>query len=905
MDESDVRDRGAAISAAQGRDDQRAEQVGRRDAYPTGRASRPEPDGLGPAWAQRAVSRRDALRTAAWVAAGMGAALAAPRLEAAVGASAPGVRFWFTAISDRTLRITAAFGAAAGQDGEGVTPPAIVPDDSLLPAYRHLPPQAATAAGGNVACGGWRIAIRPEGGVTVQPPGSPAAPMQLTFDAARGGFRFPLGGGPVFGLGEGAQQFPATSKRPEREGASVAGRRSPTAATPGSPKRSGALWGGTNGSVQGRAAGPLDRRGGVYEMRHGEFGPELAHEGARVEIPWLIGDGFALLLHQPQGIFDLTGGECRFQPRPPHWPFEQRRREHAAGSAARPMASGEEHGEPPESQPPNSPRFAFLHAPPRPLPGAGTLDFFLVLGGSPAERLAEYCRLTGLPQMPPLWAFGYQQSHRTIWSRDVVMGVARTFRQKRLPCDALIYLGTGFCPSGWNTGNGSFDFNPRTFPDPRAMIAELHREHFKVVLHVVPFADKLVGKASDPCPVDRLSDEQAGCYWDDHRRDFALGVDGWWADEGDRLDAASRLNRIRMYWQGEQLSRPNRRPYALHRNGYTGMQRFAPLLWSGDTLSQWATLRTQIANGLNTGLSGVPYWGTDIGGFVPTPEFTAELFVRWFQFGAFCPVFRGHGRAWMLRLPWGWDMGTTGPPETGGYRGAALPPPSALHNTAVEPICRRYLELRYRLLPYIQSAVYQTHRTGLPMMRALWLHYPEDPRAATCANQYLWGRDILVAPVAQPGAKERQVYLPGGIWHDFWTGEVVTGGREIRRAVDLATLPLYVRAGATIPTGPVKQYAGEPVPGPIELTVYPGAAGEGFFYDDDGETFDYRRGDWMGVRLHWAEPEHQLHLSLAPGSRVRPGPGEPAGERRFRVRLAPHGAAQDVIFRGEATAIRL
>ncbi len=902
--------------------------------------------GSPPAARQGALSRREALRragqfTALW----LGGTAAAPLLAETAGAAnaanvaaaggdlvcggpgagaagaevpaahASGARFWFTPISRRTLRITVAFAGGGKSDG---APPAIVQDGSLLPPYRQLPAGGRGETRGRIARAGWRIAIEPgvhrdgadgkdraETSVVVQSPDPQAPPLRLEFDPAGGGFRFPLGPGPVFGLGEGGHQFGAAGA--EHEAARAAGRRAAAA---------------NSGGAHNWAAEPLDRRGAVYEMRHGEFGPELAHEGARVEIPWLIGGDFALLLHQPQGVFDLTsdlaggdltGDQCRFQPRPPHWPFEHREHEPAAASSAGHAATGAQRREAPESQPPNSPRYAFRHdfldAPPPPLPGAETLDFFVVLGGTPAERLGEYCRLTGLPQMPPLWAFGYQQSHRTIWSREVVMGVARDFRKKRLPCDVLIYLGTGFCPSGWNTGNGSFDFNPRAFPDPRAMIAELHREHFKVVLHVVPFADKLVGQASDPCPLDRFSDGQAGCYWDEHRRDFALGVDGWWADEGDRMHAASRLNRIRMYWQGEQLSRPNHRPYALHRNGYTGMQRYAPLLWSGDTLSQWETLRTQIAVGLNTGLSGIPYWGSDTGGFVPTPQFTAELFLRWFQFSAFCPVFRGHGRAWMLRLPWGWDMGTTGPREMG-RDDAALPPPSALHNTQVEPICRKYLDLRYRLLPYLYSAIHQTHRTGLPILRALWLHYGHDPRAAACADQYLWGRDILVAPVIQPGARQRRVYLPRGVWHDFWTGGILTGGREITRAVDLATLPLYVRAGAVIPSGPVKQYVGDPVPGPVELTVYPGADGAFFLYDDDGETFNYRQGDWMGVRLRWSDRERRLHLSLAPGSRVRPGPGEPAGERRFRARLAPAlgaapGPAQDVAFRGAPVSVLL
>ena len=152
-----------------------------------------------------------------------------------------------------------------------------------------------------------------------------------------------------------------------------------------------------------------------------------------------------------------------------------------------------------------------------------------------------------------------------------------------------------------------------------------------------------------------------------------MGVDGWWPDEGDPLDIASRLARNRMHWEGPQIDRPNERPYALHRNGYAGMQRYASFLWSGDVYSTWETLKTQVPIAINTSLTGIPYWGTDIGGFVPTSEFTAELYLRWFQFGAFCTLFRSHGRTWKLRLPWGWNTGDPGPVEIRNYDGAAIP----------------------------------------------------------------------------------------------------------------------------------------------------------------------------------------------------------------------------------------
>jgi len=569
----------------------------------------------------------------------------------------------------------------------------------------------------------------------------------------------------------------------------------------------------------GEGGPQFDRRGSIDLMRSGQGGYKLATHGGRVPIPWIIGTaGWAIFFHQPFGTFDFSGPEGAFQP-----------------------AS----------------------------PGA-SLDLFLVTSFDPALIMSEYARITGHAEMPPLWSFGYQQSHRTLASREEVLAEAKTFREKKLPCDALIYLGTGFCPSGWNSENGSFAWNSRVFPDPGEMLDELHSQHFRVVMHVVILSDKLRGTVQDPCSLVRFDEAAASCYWDTHRRDFALGVDGWWPDEGDPLDIASRLVRNRMYWEGPQLDRPNERPYALHRNGYAGMQRYGSFLWSGDVYSTWETLKTHIPIALNTALSGIPYWGTDIGGFVPTAEFTAELYLRWFQFGAFCPLFRCHGRTWKLRLPWGWNTGDPGPVEIHNYNGAAIPDASQLHDALVEPICRKYLELRYCMLPYLYSMVYECATTGMPVMRALWLHFPDDPKAVARSDEYLWGRSVLVAPVVEKGAMTRQVYLPRGSWYDFWTGELVDGGRETSRPVDLETTPLYVRAGSILPLGPVKQFTGEKVDEPISISIYPGADASFLLYEDDGSSFNYRKGEWMGIQMTWNDSRRKLNLHLASGSRMLP-----------------------------------
>ena len=605
----------------------------------------------------------------------------------------------------------------------------------------------------------------------------------------------------------------------------------------------------------GEGGPQFDRKGAIDRGRNGQGGYQLRTHGGRVPIQWLVGtEGWGMYIHQPRGAFDLTGAEGR-------------------------------------------------HTPATDAP----LDVFITASSDPKAILAEYARITGRAQLPARWTFGYMQSHRTLAGSDEVMWVARTFREKRLPCDALIYLGTEFTPSGWNTRNGEFTWKKENFPNPGAMIDDLHAQHFRVVLHAVIEGRRMSGTVHDACtpekavpsgrtPDDKWPDDRAvPCYWPYHKPVYDLGIDGWWPDQGDGLDQPSRLARIRMYWEGPQLWRRNERPFALHRNGAPGMQRYGAFLWSGDVYSTWETLKTHVPVAINTGLSGVPFWGTDIGGFVPTPEYTGELHVRWFQFGAFCPLFRAHGRTWHLRLPWGWNTGEVGPSETRGYTGGAgEPDASELHNAAVEPVIRQYLELRYRMLPYVYSIARECCETGLPMMRALWLHYPDDPQAVARGDQYLWGRDMLVSPVVEKAASSRRLYLPHGDWFDFWTEERVTGGREIDRSVDLSTLPLHVRAGALLPFGPVKQYSDEAIDQALSLVVYPGADGAFTLYEDDGRSFNYRRGEWMGIEMRWQDGSRRLTLQLAPGSRMLP-----PLRREIDVRLAGGKSSRRVVFTGQ------
>ena len=593
----------------------------------------------------------------------------------------------------------------------------------------------------------------------------------------------------------------------------------------------------------GEGVHPYDRRGTHDAMLNGQHSPDLEEFGARLPIPWVISPkGWGVFIGQPAGGYAFTQTEGRFR-----------------GSEA-----------------------------------TSTRNVFLLLGDTPADVLREYANLTGYPHLPPLWAFGYQQSHRTLASREEIVSVAKTFREKKLPCDAVIYLGTGFCPSGWNSGHGSFTFNKDVFPDPAAVIDSLHAENMKVILHIVPPGDFHGTVGDTGTAAEEHSD--ATTYWQKHEALLKVGVDGWWPDEGDRLSVYARYQRNKMYWEGSRKTNPAKRAFALHRNGYAGMQRFG-WLWSGDTFSTWKALRAQIMVGINIGLSGMPFWGTDTGGFVPTVEYTPELWVRWFQFSAFCPSFRSHGRAWKLHLPWGWNTGTTGPKEVEAEWVASWPAEADLHRPEIEGICRKYLNLRYELMPYLYSTAAQSHQSGMPIIRALWLLYPNDDRAATAEDVYLWGDSFLVAPVAEKGAVSKKVYLPAGTWWNYWTGEKVEGGREILVDAPLDTLPLFVKAGAIVPKGPVKQHTGEKSDQPTTLTVFPGADGRFDWYDDAGDGFEYEQGKFTNLHCIWNDKSNTLT--------VEPNKGGSGAARKIRVVLSGKTAPQTITIHESAVQVKL
>ncbi len=527
----------------------------------------------------------------------------------------------------------------------------------------------------------------------------------------------------------------------------------------------------------------------------------------------------------------------------------------------------------------------------------GLFDLFVFDAHEPGLFMSEFAVITGPAVMPPKWALGYMQSHRTLIDAEQMIGIVDTFRQKKIPVDAVIYLGTGFAPRGWNKKQPSFEFNPSVFQnDPKQFLKSMHQRHVKVLLHMVPWdRDKLLTlHGTIPAATGQVLDAgHIQNYWMQHVPVIKAGADGFWPDEGDWFNLYERIKRHQMYYQGSLVTTPNVRPWSLHRNGYPGIAQWGGWVWSGDTESSWKTLEAQVAVGINYSLSIGPYWGSDIGGFYSSHELTGELYARWFQFAAFCGSFRSHGRTWRTRLPWGWGLPDMGPPED-----REPPLQSEMNNPAIEPIARKYDELRYQLLPYTYTLAWEARKSGMPLMRAMWLHYPQDTQAVKMSSQYLWGENILVAPVFEKGATNRMVYLPAGLWYDWWTNTEFEGARTINSEVDLSIMPLFVKAGGIIPFDPVRQYTGEATSEPTTLRVYSGHDGEFTLYEDDGISQGYLKGEYVLIKIKWNDKNKKL--TIEPVKAIK----ETAIKSwRFKVEVLPGGITKMVSYVGNAVEV--
>jgi alpha-D-xyloside xylohydrolase len=511
------------------------------------------------------------------------------------------------------------------------------------------------------------------------------------------------------------------------------------------------------------------------------------------------------------------------------------------------------------------------------------VSFFVIVGDSADEIYAGYRLLSGPAPLLPKAAYGYIQCKQRYASQEELLAVAKGYRDRHLPADVLVV--------DWfyYTKMGQMDFNPKHWPDPAAMNKQLHEMGFETMISVWPrfvpedrYYDEILkngwfihyadGKPLDGLPYDRAGSDidttnpdAAQWYWKTiHDNILSKGFDSLWADEtepdlppnGAYLHIGPGTQYFNVYplfhtaalADGFRRDEPGHRALILSRDAYTGTQRNGTIVWSSDIYPTWDTLKRQIPTGLDVTASGIPYWSNDTGGwqYLPAVHHPAhkplldpsdaratvggyddypELYTRWFQYATFLPIFRTHGSRPANEV---WSYGKE-----------------------AEPILEKYLRLRYELMPYIYSLGYHNWQTGAPIMRALPLDFPSDPKVADIRDEYMFGPAFLVAPVTEQGATSRKVYLPAGTdWYNFWTGARVKGGQTIDVPAPIETIPLFVRAGSIVPLGSEVESTHQ-AQAIEKIRVYPGADADFTLFSDDGRTYAYEKGAGSVTRLHW------------------------------------------------------
>lgn len=528
------------------------------------------------------------------------------------------------------------------------------------------------------------------------------------------------------------------------------------------------------------------------------------------------------------------------------------------------------------------------------------IDYYFIRGNSLDGVIGGYRYVTGRAVLLPRWAYGFWQSRDHYQTQQQLLGVVEKYRQLGIPLDNIVQDWRYWKDDAW----GSHEFDPSRYPDPRAMIATVHALHAHFMISVWPkFYPatndyKALAARGDMFPLsvrlgikdwvgpgygygfyDPFSQGARRLYWHQiDRRLASLGVDAWWldADEPDiisntaleeraelmsptplgpglALFNAYSLEHVGGVYEGNLAARPDTRVFILSRSGFAGLQRYGATVWSGDIAPRWADLRNQIAAGVGFSLSGLPNWTMDIGGYQPESRYLdpdagdleewRELNTRWFEFGAFCPVFRSHGQAPHREI---YDL---------------APPGSEVAAALIY-----YDRLRYRLMPYIYTLAGDTWLDNSTIMRALEMDFARDPKVRDIADEYMFGPAFLVSPVYEYRARKRRVYLPAGaLWYDFYTNRTFEGGHSISAAAPLAHMPLFVRAGAIVPVGPAIEYTGENPDAPLTLLVYTGASGRFTLYEDAGTTLGYRRGQYATIPFSYDPASGTLTIGRRSG----------------------------------------
>ncbi|EQB12825.1 glycoside hydrolase family 31 protein [Sphingobium lactosutens] len=561
---------------------------------------------------------------------------------------------------------------------------------------------------------------------------------------------------------------------------------------------------------------------------------------------------------------------------------------------------------------PNAGYMAFFHSDPLPQPDRHSIwftsevgqakNYWFIAGGGIEGSIAGYRQLTGKAQMLPKWAYGFWQSRQRYDTAKELTDVVAEYRKRHIPLDNIVLDWRYWRDAEW----GSHVFDPARFPDPKAMVDAAHADHANVMISVWPkfypttqnykelaqagaiYQGNLrqgnkdwVGPGYASTFYDPYSAKGRQIFWSQIERQLAdLGIDAWWADASEpdmhsnlsieeRIDtmgptaigpAAQYFNsyplmNARAFYEGWTQYKPDVRPFLLTRSGFGGLQRYGAAIWSGDVASRWFDLRAQISAGVNASMSGLPNWTHDIGGFALEDRYSAEkpaaadldewreLNLRWFQFGAFSPLFRSHGEFPYREI---YEISPEGSP---------------MRSSMVW-----YDELRYRLMPYIYTLAADTYMRDGSIIKAMAALYPQDVAARDINDEYMFGDAFLVAPVTQYRARSRHVYFPGqAIWYDFTTGQSYRGGTNAQVSAPFERMPVFVRAGAIIPMGPVTQYVNEKRDAPLTLAIYPGADGEFSLYEDDGRSEQYKNGYFSRIAIRYDDKNGRVSLGQREG----------------------------------------
>lgn len=538
------------------------------------------------------------------------------------------------------------------------------------------------------------------------------------------------------------------------------------------------------------------------------------------------------------------------------------------------------------------------------------MDYYFMYGKNLDGVIRCYRNLTGKAAMLAKWAFGFIQSQERYETAQEIEATAKEYRDRKIGLDCIVL--------DWHSWEGNLwgqkTFDKERFPNPSQMIDKLHEKNINFMISIWPnmneesdnykeFKDnKLLLAASNI--YDAYSKKGRDLYWKQANLGlFKHGVDAWWCDNSEPFtpewnyiqkpepstaykeyfETSSKhipaeytnsyaLMHAMGIYEGQRKCNDKKRVVNLTRSGYIGQQRYGTILWSGDIAANWETLEKQIAAGLNLSVCGLPYWTLDIGAFFVKKGIQwfwngdyedgsedlayRELYTRWFQFGAFLPVFRCHGTDVRREL---WNYGESG---------------TMFYDSMV-----KFNQLRYQLMPYIYSMAGKVWKDDYTMLRLLSFDFPQDKMARELATQYMFGDSIMVCPVTKPmyydvGSKRIEgvdksieVYLPTGTgWYDFWTGDYYQGGQYIKAHAPIDKIPLYVKEGSIIPTTQAMEYVDQNPNDPLSIHIYSGKDAEFELYEDEGNGYNYEKGEYAITKLSWNQENQKFHVSEVKGS---------------------------------------